>query len=359
MAQHIHVGTRKGLFRFDKTAQGWVQSGPPAFLAEPVTAYLNDGRDGGQYVGINHGHFGCKFHRSDDGGQTWTEFPAPAYPASDAPDAPALELIWVLSAGGADQPGVIYAGTLPGGLFKSTNRGETWTLIQSLWDRPERAHWFGGGYDSPGIHSILIDPRNSDRITVAVSCGGCWKSDDGGDTWYQAGHGFNAEFLPPEQASDPTSQDPHFAAQCLAAPDTVWVQHHCGIYKSTDGGMNFTEYKSIAPSVFGFAVAVHPKDPDTAWFVPAVKDACRVPVDAKFVVTRTTDGGQTWETLDSGLPTTPSYDLVYRHGLVVDDSGTLLATGSTTGNFWISENAGDTWQQLSSSLPPIATLAIS
>ena len=359
MSDRLHVGTRKGLFHYTRGADSWQLAGPPAFLAGPVTAFMVDPRDGAQYVALQHGHFGCKFHRSQDNGKSWQEFPTPAYPASDAPDAPALDMIWVLSPGGADQPGLIWAGTLPGGLFKSANRGESWELVESLWARPERAKWFGGGYDHPGIHSIITDARDSQHITLGVSCGGCWHSFDCGQSWAQAGHGFNAAFLPPEQASDPTSQDPHFIAACTNAPDRVWCQHHCGVYRSDDGGMNFTELHNVPPSNFGFAVAAHPHEPDTAWFAPAVKDECRVPVDGKFVITRTRDGGQSFEVLDNGLPSAPSYDLVYRHALIVDETGNRLATGSTTGNLWLSENMGDSWQQLSSTLPPIATLAFS
>jgi hypothetical protein len=113
----------------------------------------------------------------------------------------------------------------------------------------------------------------------------------------------------------------------------------------------------VAPSAFGFAVAAHPHDRDTAWFVPAVKDECRVPVDGRFVVTRTADGGRSFETLSGGLPDGQSFDLVYRHALDVDDAGQVLAMGSTTGNLWISEDGGETWRQISANLPPIAQVA--
>ena len=121
----LWVGSRKGLFRFDEDASGWASAGPPQFLAEPVSAFLDDPREGALYISLYHGHFGCKLHRSDDRGKTWVELPAPAYPKSDAPDAVALEFIWCFAAGGPDEPGVIWAGTLPGGLFKSTDRGQT------------------------------------------------------------------------------------------------------------------------------------------------------------------------------------------------------------------------------------------
>jgi hypothetical protein len=125
------------------------------------------------------------------------------------------------------------------------------------------------------------------------------------------------------------------------------------VFRSTDGGAAWTEVTTVKPSVFGFGVAVHPRDPDTAWFVPAVKDECRIPVDGKMVAARTRDGGKTFTVLREGLPQDHAYDLVYRHALDVDDTGDRLAMGSTTGALWISENQGDSWQAVSVHLPPV------
>lgn len=128
------------------------------------------------------------------------------------------------------------------------------------------------------------------------------------------------------------------------------------LQRSRDGGESWQEISGVRPSAFGFAVAVHPQDPDCAWFVPAVKDECRVPVGQKLVVTRTGDGGRTFTVLDAGLPAGPSFDLIYRHALVVDASGRRLAMASTTGNLWISEDGGEHWQLISAHLPPVNAL---
>ena len=162
-----------------------------------------------------------------------------------------------------------------------------------------------------------------------------------------------AEFMPPERREDPNIQDVHRLAQCASRPEVFWAQHHNGVFRSTDGAASFQEIKAVTPSKFGFAVAVHPKNPDTAWFVPAVKDECRVPVDAKLVVARTRDGGQSFSVLRKGLPQESAYDLIYRHGLDVDATGNRLAFGSTTGSLWLSEDQGDSWRCLSAHLPPI------
>jgi photosystem II stability/assembly factor-like uncharacterized protein len=133
----------------------------------------------------------------------------------------------------------------------------------------------------------------------------------------------------------------------------MWAQHHNGIFRTTDGGTTWTEIKPEAASSFGFAVCVHPADGDTAWFVPAVKDEHRIPVDGKVVVTRTRDGGKTFDVLRDGLPQEHAYDLVFRHAMDVDTTGERLIFGSTTGSLWVTENGGDSWQTISTHLPPI------
>jgi hypothetical protein len=355
----VHVASRKGLFtgRVDG-ANGW-RFGPPAFLGEPVSAVLADPRDGALYAALRLGHFGVKLHRSDDGGATWTELPAPAFPPDPAAGekAPVVDMVWALAAGGAAEPGVIWAGTLPAALFRSEDRGATWTRIESLWNVPERSEWCGGGYDHPGLHSILVDPRDHRRLTIGISCGGVWLSEDSGATWRLGGSGLRADYMPPGRTDDRAIQDPHRLAHCLAVPDVIWCQHHNGIFRSTDRGETFAAIPPPAPSGFGFAVAAHPHDPQTAWFVPGVKDECRVPVGGRLVVTRTRDGAQSFEALGEGLPEAGAYDLIYRHALDVDATGTRLAMGSTTGNLWIGEAGGARWTLVSTHLPPIAQVA--
>lgn len=223
--------------------------------------------------------------------------------------------------------------------------------------RPERARWFGAGYDHPGIHSILVDSRDSGHLVVGVSVGGLWISRDGGESWDLGGKGFKAAYMPPDQQADLVMQDPDLVAASPADPDRIWCQHHCGIYASDDGGYTFRESIGVRPSSFGFAVAPHPADRDRAWFAPAQKDEARVPVDGKLVVTETRDGGRTFRRHDCGLPGGPAYDLIYRHALIVDCGGDRLAMGSTTGNLWTSGNGGADWNLLSAHLPPIAALA--
>jgi len=353
MSDRLYAATRKGLFEFRRNGGGWnVKS--TTFMGSPVSMMLADPRDGALYAALDLGHFGVKLHRSDDGGSSWTEIAAPSYAGVDPEEAepPALKLIWALEPGGADEPGVLWAGTIPGGLFRSADRGESWSLVRGLWDDPSRKGWFGGGYDKPGIHSVLVHPHDPRRITVAISTGGVWESADGGDSWTLGGEGLRAAYLPPEQAYDKVHQDIHRLARCKAAPDHLWIQHHNGVFASTEG---YGRWRELEPpvSAFGFGVAAHPTRPGTAWFAPAVKDEFRYPKDGKLVVNRTDDGGQTFTTFSAGLPQENAYDLIYRHGLDVDDSGERLAMASTTGGLWFSENGGESWTGAPARLPPV------
>lgn len=350
MSERMLVATRKGLLQVARENGGW-SIARTSFPGVAVTAALHDARDGTLYAMLKHGHFGSKLHRSDDDGQTWTELPAPSFPA-DAAGSPTLFQIWTIETGGANEPGRLWAGALPAGLFRSDDRGERWELVSALWNVPEREKWFGGGYDDAGIHTISPDPRDSKRVFVAISCGGVWDSPDAGKSWALRGDGLVAAYMPPELAGQRETQDPHRVARCAAAPDVMWMQHHCGIFRSTDAGVAWMPLK-LPMDDFGFAVVAHPNDPLTAWFVPAIKDELRVPRDGALAVTRTSDGGKTWESFRNGLPQRDAYDLIYRHGLDVDETGTQLAMGSTTGSLWVSENTGEAWQLVNAHLPPI------
>jgi hypothetical protein len=363
MSARCHIATRKGLFTLDRRPSGWSIRNAN-FTGDNCTLVMHDPRNGDLIAALNHGHFGIKLHRSRDGGATWSEIATPKYPEKPAdyipknaaetkPDDWSLKLVWALTPGGPDEPGVLWCGTLPGGLFRSEDGGDSWELNRPLWDDPRREEWMGGGADHPGIHSICVDPRDARHVIVGISCGGVWSTRDGGASWELTASGMRAEFMPPERAFDPNIQDPHLVAQCRANPDTLWVQHHNGIFKSTDAAAGWSEITGVKPSAFGFAVAVHPGDPDTAWFIPAVKDEKRYPADGRMVVNRTRDGGRTFDPLTQGLPQEHAYDLVFRHALDVDETGDRLAFGSTTGSLWISEDGGDSWQTVSSNLPPI------
>jgi hypothetical protein len=368
MADRIWVATRKGLFRLERKGAvrpKWTVTGKPAFLGDNVSMVLPPDAEGRMLAALDHGHFGVKLHRSIDGGRRWKEVAAPVMPDPRPGEEEwrepmgnrlipqTVQRVWALEWGGEGARDAVWCGTIPGGLFRSPDLGKSWEFNQPFWDEPGRKEWFGGGADWPGIHSIVVDPANRQRVLAGVSCGGVWLTEDGGRTWAQKAHGMRAAFMPPERQYDPGIQDPHLVVACTANQKMLWAQHHNGIFRSVDGSESWQEIEHAGPSTFGFAVAVHPHDGETAWFVPAIKDEKRIPVDGRFVVTRTRDGGRSFEILTEGLPKKQAYDLVYRHALAVDESGDRLAMGSTSGGVWVTENGGDAWQMVGVRLPPV------
>ena len=356
MAERLYAATRKGLLVYGRVGGRWTYKST-AFLGSPVSMILASPDNRTIFAALNLGHFGTKLHRSTDAGATWTELQPPQFPKVEGGDqdakAPAVSAIWAMEWAGRDRPGALWAATAPAALFYSADNGETWTINQPLWDMPSRLKWMGGGTVDTAMHSVCVDPRRSDRLAVAVSCGGVTLTEDGGKSWRVAGHGLRADFLPPDQQYDPNVQDAHLMVQCPADPKVFWIQHHNGIFRSTDDLASWHEIHTAPVSKFGFAVAVHPKDPDTAWFVPAVKDEQRYPVDGKLVVQRTRDGGKTFDVLSAGLPQENAFDLIYRHGLAVDETGQGLVMASTTGAVWTSDNAGEAWTLLTAHLAPV------
>lgn len=351
MDERAWLATRKGLFEMRRgAAGGWVVQ-RTSFLGEPVSALLPPDPDGRMLAALNLGHFGVKLQASDDAGASWHEVATPVYPAQPAgAEGPAWTLVqvWTLEAA----RGTVWAGTLPGGVFRSDDFGATWSLVDALWQQPGRSEWFGGGYDTPGVHSICPHPVRPGELMVGISCGGAWMSADDGASWALRARGMRAAYMPPERAEDANVQDPHRIVRCRVRPEVLWCQHHNGIWRSTDNGLLWQEVQAPVSS-FGFAVAVHPTDPDTAWFVPAEADQRRVPVDGAVIVNRTRDGGRSFQTLRNGLPQQQAFDLVHRHGLEVADDGRSLLMGSSTGNLWSSNDGGDAWQWVSAHFPPI------
>lgn len=381
MTARILVGTRKGTFLVEKTNGRWT----PRLAGHPgagVNFVARDPYTGTLWAALGHGHWGAKLSRSTDDGATWSDAPqikypegarylAPAEPTEDGSDEglgptikPATLLkLWVIAFG---PKGRIYVGTIPGGLFESHDGGESFELNRPLWNHESRGgdlftgegsgmtHWFGTpaseGEFAPGIHSIVVDPRDPQRILVAVSTAGVLESTDGGRTWRGRNKGLTMDYLPEPEAE--WGHDPHFVTLSAGRPDHVWQQNHCGVFYSADGAATWKKVSQPEVGVhFGFPVAVDAKDGRTAWVVPGKSDMQRITIEGSLFVARTTDGGQTWQQLREGLPQEHAYDVVYRHAL--DNSGDHLAFGSTTGNLYVSEDRGDSWQTAANNLPPI------
>ncbi|MGA9525435.1 MAG: exo-alpha-sialidase [Myxococcaceae bacterium] len=380
MSERILVGTRKGTFIVEKVSGRW-RPRLAGHAGAGVNYVARDPNTGTLWAALGHGHWGAKLSRSTDGGETWADAPqikypegarylAPPMPTEDGSptgkttvkDATLLKL-WVIAFG----PGRIYVGTIPGGLFVSEDGGESFELNRPLWNHPSRGgdlfagegtgmtHWFGtpaseGGEFAPGIHSIVVDPRNAQRVRVAVSTAGVIETTDGGKTWHSRNKGMSMDYLPNAEAE--WGHDPHFIEISSGDPDHLWQQNHCGVFYSADGAATWKKVSNPAKGVhFGFPVAVDGGDGRTAWVVPGKSDMERMAIGGGLFVARTQDGGQTWEDLREGLPQENAWDVVLRHAL--GNSGDALAFGSTTGNLYVSENRGESWRTVANNLPPI------
>lgn len=388
MPNLILLGTRKGTLLIDRKGSNW----HPQSIAHsgiPVCYAARDPRNGTLWASLDHGHWGPKLSRSRDAGATWEDAPPIKYPKGARyiakylptpgfdPSAPQSEpeyrdatvyKIWNLTFGGNDQPGRLYAGTIPGGLFVSDDGGDSWELNRPLWNHESRGgdlfagnatsenHWGGTpasvdyGVFEPGIHSIIVDPRDSDHLHVAASSAGVIESTDGGRTWVGRNKGMRIDYLPNPEAE--WGHDPHFVTACPGQPDHLWQQNHFGVFYSDD---NAQTWKKVSlPDVgvhFGFPIATDAKDGRTAWVVPARADSERMAIGEGLFVARTTDGGVSWQRFRHGLPQENAYDIVLRHGL--DVSGDSVCFGSTTGNVYLSEDRGETWSCLGNHFPPV------
>ena len=389
MSDQLILGTRKGVVILDRLQDRW-KARPIAHPGVPIAYACADPRDGTLWAALDHGHWGSKLSRSTDGGKTWADSGQVKYPegaryvegwvpmpegeeVSDAnkkvnyKDAKVLKL-WMMAFGGADQPGRVYVGTIPGGLFVSNDGGDSFELNRPLWNHESRGgdlfngetdgskFWFGtpasvgSGEFAAGIHSIVVDPRDSKRVLVAVSCAGVIETTDDGKTWHGRNKGMEVDFLPDQNPE--WGHDPHFITLCKANPDHVWQQNHVGVFYSDNGAKHWKKVSNQEKGVhFGFPVAADGKDGKTAWVVPAKSDQDRMAIDGGLFVGRTQDGGESWEQLREGLPQENTYDTVYRHAL--DASGKRLAFGSTSGNLYISEDAGESWQSAGHNFPQI------
>ena len=358
------IASRKGLFTAARHSGGgaW-RITAHHFHGEPVTQVLADPRDGTWYVALRLGHFGVKMQRSRDRGASWQEIPAPALPVkptegfwADDETPWSVDLVWALASGGANEPETIWAGCMPAGLFRSQDGGDSWQLMDSLWFDERRKGWMGGGNDHPGLHTICVDPRDSNCVTVAISCGGIWRTENAGTSWQLIGKGMLAPYMPPDLGNDPNIQDVHSMAACAASPDIMYAQHHAGAYRSTDGGAHWTRMTAPMPTDFGFVIVADPANALRAWVVPAQADTHRYAIAGAMCVMRTDDGGKSWTAFREGLPQTHAYHLVYRHGLALASDGRTMAMASTTGGAWISEDEGESWVALDAQLPPVAAV---
>src|SRR5579859_596735 len=372
----ILVGTRKGGFIFtsDKKRKKWDVS-DVQFKGWNVMHIVMDPRDTRLHAAVTHFVFGATTHYSDDLGATWTQGPTPprftrpsksgrpagtpeeAFSGKPIPETPEEVLkVWNIEPGRADEPGVLYAGVQPAALFKSTDRGESWVLNEGLYDHPQRGKW-NPGAGGMCLHSIVLDPRDRNRMYIAVSAAGVYRTDDGGKTWQPRNKNTIADFG--AKTYPEFGQCVHKLALHPTRPGVLFQQNHCGVYRSDDHGDDWIDIgEGKLPSRFGFPIVIHPHDPKTIYIMLEESDQFRMSVDGQAAVWRSRDGGENWQRITAGLPA-KSHVVVLREAMAADNFEKVgLYAGTDTGQLFYSRDDGENWEVLADFLPPIQSVEV-
>ena len=351
----VLIGSAKGLVLLKKDLTGQWKITEVFFKGFNISMIYVDERTGRWWVGISHKHWGQKLHYSDDHGAAWLEANMPTFENAQMPNGkPArLRQAWCMHHGGTDREGVLWLGTDPGGLFYSDDHGASFTLVKELWNHPSRqaeGQWFGAGSDYPFIHSIVLDPNDSDHLYVAVSCAGVFETQDGGRTWAARNQGLKAAYLPNPKVE--VGHDPHALFMPGKHTGVLWQQNHCGIYYSKNSGREWIDVSSKdGPPYYGFALAVDEKDAACAWVIPAESDESRIAPGLSLQVFETRDFGQSWKSVSTGLPGAFAFDIVLRQAFARKQNTMIF--GTTNGNLFLSEGHDVKWQTISQNLAKV------
>jgi photosystem II stability/assembly factor-like uncharacterized protein len=344
------VGTRKGLFmlRGDDDRRQWRIEGP---LLDGWGVYhaIVDQRDGALYAAANHVVYGPTVRRSTDGGKTWKRSRKLGLPEDSGLT---LNAAWHIEPGRPDEPGTLYLGADPGVLFRSDDGGETWEPNRGILEHPTRDRWLPGA-GGMCCHSVQLDPGNPNRMYVAITAAGTFRSDDGGATWTPKNKNVEYETLPDPYPD--VGQCPHKLLLHPARPERLWQQNHWGVYRSDDHGDSWMRLDGNGlPSGFGFPIMLDVKDPDRAFVIPERSYEYHYSVNGRLAVYRTRDGGQTWEPMCQGLPD-EAWAAVLREASSFDADS--LYFGTQGGSFF-SLIEGEIWVEGARHLPPILSVEV-
>jgi len=364
------IGTRKGAFILhgDGERRRW-QLTDPIQLGHIVHHMVLDPRDGRTILlAASTGHLGPTLFRSTDGGATWQEAARPpAFPK--APEGEAgrvVDHIFWLTPGHASEPGVWYAGVSPVGLFRSEDGGVSWEPVAGFNDHPRRREWTLGDQQAPPggstLHSIQVDPRDPNHLYIGVSIGGVFESHDRGASWHPLNQGIVSYFLPDPEAE--YGHDAHCIRLHPRLPDRLYQQNHCGVYRLDRGEGRWIHIGESMPKEvgdIGFPIAIHPRDPDTAWVFPMDSSSVwpRVSPGGKPAAYVTRDAGHTWQRQDRGLPPEHGWFSVKRQAMITDRGNPAgVYFGTTAGEIWGSADEGETWTCLVRHLPEIYSVEV-
>jgi len=342
------VGTKKGAFILDsdESRRDWSISAP---LCEgwPVHDLIVEPGTGAILAGSGNAWYGPAVWRSDDGGTTWSHS---SNGMTYGDEAEPIKTIWSLASA---PDGSLLAGVEPAGLFRSTDRGATWTHVEGLTNHPSRPTW-GPGAGGLILHTIIPHPTDTARTWVGISAVGVFETRDGGASWEARNVGVRAEANPTDNFPE-TGQCVHKFAMAAGQPETLYQRNHNGVYRSDDGSETWQEISDGLPTDFGFAMVSHPRDPDTCWVIPlSLPQEGRHMPDGHTAVWRSHDRGASWICSDAGLPTRDAYMSVLREAMARDTLDPVGITfGTETGQLWHSSDGGESWRMITDTLPEI------
>lgn len=385
----VLVGTRKGGFilNSDEQRKNWTVQGP-LFAGWEIYHMKGSPLDPNRiYASQNSSWFGQIIQRSDDGGKTWfqpgspegtavNEFGMPqgesnkfVYDTSDATGKPLTthqfydgsQNPWVFARVWHLEPSLterdtVFAGVEDAALFKSTDGGTTWQELSALRGHPTGPAW------SPGaggmcLHTIVIDPNNAQRMFVAISAAGTFRTEDGGASWTPINQGLHSEYIPDPKAE--VGHCVHRVAIHPSNPNVLFMQKHWDVMRSDDGGDSWFEVSGNLPTDFGFPIAVHAHEPETIYVVPITSDSLHYPPEGKLRVYRSRSGGREWEALTNGLPQENCYVNILRDAMAVDSFDSCgIYFGTTGGQVYGSSDSGDNWQAIVRDLPPVLSVEV-
>ena len=349
------VGTKKGLFVLDGEPGAPFDVTTRAFAGEPVEYAIRDPRSGRVLASVTSPFYGPKIWYTDDPAGEWEQADGVELPAGGEA---ALIRIWTIAPG--DREGTVYAGGDPGVLFESRDGGASFELDRGLWEHPSRSGWQPGA-GGLCLHSIATWPGEPDRLAVAISAAGVWLTDDAGASWRRGNQGLVARYLPDDRPPDEVALCVHQLERAAARPERMFMQFHGGVYRSDDAGETWNDIAGGLPSDFGFPLATDPADPDSAYVIPLIADIDRVTPDGRLRVYETRDAGASWTPRGDGLPDRHAYLTILRKAFGSTGEGESLGLyfGATSGELYGSGDAGATWFDAATHLPPILSVAAS
>ena len=361
----VLVGTHKGAFILtsDERRKDWQVSGPHFAGWEVYHMHGSPVDPNRLYASQSTGWFGQIIQRSNDGGLTWepvgNNFAYDGVPGThlwyDGTQHPwEFKRVWRLEPSLTD-PDIVYAGVEDAALFRSTDGGQTWNELSGL--REAKGHFWQPGAGGMCLHTIIHDPSNDQRMFVAISAAGAFRTDDGGQTWLPINQGLNSGEIPDTDAE--VGHCVHNIAMHPSRPGVLFMQKHWDVMRSDNSGDSWNEVSGNLPSDFGFPIAVHTHEPNTIYVVPIKSDSEHFPPDGKLRVYRSRTGGNEWEALIKGLPQNDCYVNILRSALAVDSLDSCgIYFGTTGGQVYASSDSGDSWMPIASNLPAVLSVEV-